>query len=115
MASHVLVVEADPGPSVEIYGMMGPNGGPYTVQVDDGSSVTFDAKGKYLTPQALLYRCTGLGLGPHKVRIVNTPFSGQTLGIDYAIVHHPPPCVFHPTVRFHGLGGTEGIVFYLQD
>ena len=91
--------------------MIGPNGGPYTVQVDDDSPITLDAKSGYLTPQTLLYRCTGLGLGPHKVRLVNTPFGGQTLGIDYAIVRRPPPCVFHSAVRLHDLGGTEGIVF----
>lgn len=98
VASQVLVVEADLGPDVEIYGMIGPNGGPYTVQVDDGSPMTLDAKSKYLTPRTLLYRCTGLGPGPHKVRMANTPFRGQTLGIDYAIVHRPPPCV--PSLSF---------------
>ena len=95
--------------------MIGPDGGPYTVQVDDGSPITLDAKSEYLTPQTLLYRCTGLGLGHHKVQIVNTPFRGQTLGIDYAIVRRPPPFVLYSAIPLHNLGGTERIVFYLQD
>ena len=111
VVSQALVVKADLGSDVEIYGMIGPNGGPYTVQIDDGSPVTLDAKSEYLTPQTLLYRCTGLGPGPHKVRMANAPFLGQTLGIDYAIVHRPPPYVLHSAARPHDLGGAEGVVF----
>lgn len=96
VTSQALVVEADSGSDVEIYGMVGPNGGPYTVQVDNGTSMTFDAKNEYLTPQTLLYRCTGLDPGHHKVWMSNTPFSGQTFGIDYADVRRPPSCVSYP-------------------
>ena len=114
VASRVFVVNAGLGPDVEIYGTIGPNGGPYTVQVDDGSSMTFDGESKYLTPQTLLYRCTGLGPGPHKVRMVNAPFRGQTLGIDYAVALRPPPCVSYSILRLFDIEEAEGVVFYLQ-
>ena len=55
------------------------------VQVDDNSSGASDAESKDLTPQTLLYRYTGLGPGPHEVRVANTPFRGQALGINYAV------------------------------
>ena len=97
------LVDAGLGSDVEIYGMIGPNGGPYTVQVDGGSPATFNAKSAYLTPQTLLYRSNGLGPGPHEVRIANTPFSGQTLSIDYAVVWRPPSYVSPLVVRFRYL------------
>ena len=81
---------------MEIYGNTGPKGGPYTVQVDGGSTVELDAKSEYLTPRTLLYRGTGLGQGSHKIRITNTPFSGQTLNVDYAIVRRLPSYVQFP-------------------
>lgn len=93
--------------------MIGPNGGPYTVQVDGGSSMTFDAKSEYLTPQTLLYRCSGLGPGPHRVRVVNTPFSGQTLSIDYAVVHRAPLCVPFLVILFRDHRSTKGASYHL--
>ena len=66
--------------------MVGPSGGPYTIQLDNGLSRTFNASSDKFSPQTILYEDTGLSPGKHIVRITNTPFSGQNLSIDYAIV-----------------------------
>ena len=105
-ASQALVAEADLGSDVEIYGTIGPQAGPYTVQVDGGPSTTFNATSQYLTPQTLLYRCTGLDSVNHQFRMINAPFSGQTLSIDYAVVRRPPSCVSCLAVLREELNGS---------
>lgn len=74
---------------MELYGVVGPSGGTYTVQFDDGPSRIFNASNEKLSPRSVLYQDSGLGPGEHTVKIANTPFSGQTLGIDYAVVWGP--------------------------
>jgi len=71
---------------VELYGVVGSSSGPYTAQLDDGPSRTFDAKRDVSSLQTILYQDSGLSTGSHTVRITNAPFSGQTLSIDYAVV-----------------------------
>lgn len=112
IASRTLVVDSDLGTDVEIYGGIGPQAGPYTVQVDGGPSTTLNATSQYLTPQTLLYRCNGLDPGQHQVRVANTPSSGQTLSIDYAIINRPQSCVTYLVVQPH-LQETEGILHSL--
>jgi len=72
---------------VEIYGTVGPNNGAYTVQIDNGVPVAFNGTKNTLRPQTLLYQNNSLVPGPHAVKISNTPFTGQTFGIDYAVIY----------------------------
>ena len=72
------------GTHVELYGAISPSSGPLTVQMDGGLSKTFNATGSKFTPQMVLYQESGLGPGTHTMRVTNSPFSGQTLTIDYA-------------------------------
>ena len=74
---------------MEIYGAVGPRSGDYTVQVDGGDSFTFNGTKSALVPQTLLYQDNDLGSGTHAVKISNSPFTGQTLSIDYAIAYGP--------------------------
>ena len=69
-----------------LYGAVGPSGGPYTVQLDNGLPRTFNASKEKFSPQVVLYQDGGLSPGKHTVRVTNTPFSGQTLSLDYAVV-----------------------------
>lgn len=69
--------------------MVGPSGGSYTVQLDNGLSRTLNASRDKSSPRTLLYQDTGLGLGGHIMKITNAPFSGQTLSIDYAVFQGP--------------------------
>jgi len=72
---------------VEIYGTVGPNNGAYSVQIDNGIPVVFNGTKSIFHPQILLYQNNSLVPGPHAVKISNTPFAGQTLGIDYAVIY----------------------------
>lgn len=74
------------GSHVEIYGAVGPSSGAYTVQVDGGESVTFNGTKSALNPQTLLYQDNSFAPGRHTVKISNSPFVGQTLSIDYAVI-----------------------------
>ena len=76
---------------MEIYGTVGPAFGNYTVQVDNGAPVTFNATKVNLVPQALLYQDNSLAPGSHSVKISNSPFSGQNLSIDFAIIYTSQP------------------------
>lgn len=78
------------GSHVEIYGSVGPAQGIYTVQVDNGNPVTFNGTRTNLVPQTLLYQNNSFAPGKHTVKISNSPFTGQTLRIDYAIIYGPP-------------------------
>jgi hypothetical protein len=74
------------GAHVEIYGSVGPDEGLYTVQVDNDNSLIFNATNSQLT-SALLYQDNSIVPGKHTVKISNSPFTGQTLRIDYAIIY----------------------------
>ena len=75
------------GSSVEIYGAVGPTRAAYTVQIDGGQSVTFNGTKNVLIPQTLLFQDNGLAPTEHSIRISNSPFVGQTLSIDFAVIH----------------------------
>ena len=72
---------------MEIYGAVGPSGGAYTVQVDNGTPATFNATKSVLHTQTLIFQYNGYSPGSHTVKISNTPFAGQTLSIDYATIY----------------------------
>ncbi|KAF9653279.1 hypothetical protein BDM02DRAFT_3087395 [Thelephora ganbajun] len=73
-----------------IYGAVGPMNGVYTVQVDNGDSFTFNGIKDNLIPKTLLYQNNNLAPGRHTVNISNSPFAGQTLSIDYAVIYRSP-------------------------
>ncbi|KAJ6484048.1 hypothetical protein C8R45DRAFT_1099212 [Mycena sanguinolenta] len=84
------------GDRVALYGAIGGQGGPYSVQIDGGSISSFTARQNisdpdtslpnYLSKQLLFY-ASGLGLGNHTVTVVSSILaSGQDVSIDYAIV-----------------------------
>jgi hypothetical protein len=76
------------GSHVELYGAVGPFGGLFTVQLD-GQGKTLNATRTKFVPQTVLYRQSGLSPGNHTLRVINAPFSGQTLSIDYATIGQP--------------------------
>jgi hypothetical protein len=87
------------GDVVQIFGTSGPNDAPYSVQLDGGSSLTFNATKLEAHEQVLLYYADNLGPGSHNVKIVNQPaLSGQSLNINYALVDSVPSA---PTRYLH--------------
>ena len=74
------------GSHVELYGVVGPFAGLFTVQLDDNPPKTLNATRTKFTPQTILYQDSRLSEGTHTMMITNSPFSGQTLSIDYAVV-----------------------------
>ena len=89
--SKINFVDYQTGAHVEIYGAVGPSLGAYTVQVDDGTPVSFNATNIDLIPQTLLFQDNSFAPGTHTVKISNSPFAGQSLSIDFAIIYtlHP--------------------------
>jgi hypothetical protein len=75
------------GNAVEIFGSVGPNSAPYTVQLDGGSISTYNAtKANKITPVPIYY-ADNLGPGSHNVKITHTSVSeNQGLFINYARV-----------------------------
>ncbi|KAF8175633.1 hypothetical protein K438DRAFT_1979534 [Mycena galopus ATCC 62051] len=84
------------GDRVALYGAIGVQGGPYSVQIDDGNVSTFTAQqmisdpntplANYLSGQLLLY-ADSLALGNHTVTVASNVVSPtQDVAIDYAIV-----------------------------
>ena len=72
---------------MEIYGAVGPGHGNYTVQVDDGTPATFNGTKNNVVPQTLLYQSNSFVPGTHRVKISNSPFTGQALTIDFAVIY----------------------------
>lgn len=66
--------------------MVGPTGGLYMVQLDNGPPVTLNASRTRFSPREVLYQDSELSPGNHTMKVTNSPFSGQTLSIDYAVV-----------------------------
>ncbi|KAJ7462954.1 hypothetical protein FB451DRAFT_1139768 [Mycena latifolia] len=83
------------GDRVALYGALGAQGGPYTVQVDGGSPPTFNSQtlisntvnSKNYLPAQMIFYVDSLPLGKHTVTVTAKPTSAtQGLTIDYAIV-----------------------------
>ena len=77
------------GSQVVLCGPVGPSAGPFTVLLDDNLPKTLNATRSKFTPRMVLYQDSGLSQGAHTMMIMNSPFSGQTLSIDYALVEQP--------------------------
>jgi hypothetical protein len=80
------VTYAFTGSAVSIYGALGPQQGPYSVQLDGGPAANYTAANDQFYPQQLLYHATGLTNTTHTVQLNNMPArTGQALDIDYAV------------------------------
>lgn len=79
------------GDAIQIFGSVGPDNAPYSVELDGGSPVTYNATKLSDYQQVLLYYADNLGPGQHNVQMTNNPaVSGQTLNLDYALIDSVP-------------------------
>jgi len=77
------------GDAVLLYGPVGPNGAPYSAQVDNGNPSNYTTNSSTYRPQTLLYYGSNLGAGSHTLKITVQPFNSSyplTLAVDYAEV-----------------------------
>jgi hypothetical protein len=73
------------GPSVSLFGPIGPSYSPYTVQIDDGTIVNYSAKNDNFIPQVMLFYADNLSSGQHTVKVSYQPSQdGQLFAVDYA-------------------------------
>ncbi|KAF5328847.1 hypothetical protein D9619_011703 [Psilocybe cf. subviscida] len=77
------------GDAVAIFGPVGPNGAPYSVQLDDNPPTNFSANKQFYRPQTVLFQAGHLGGGAHKVRLVSQAWKNSTMqfAVDYAQVY----------------------------
>ena len=80
------------GPVVEIFGPVGPQGAPYSVQLDNGYATNYSSSNPIYHPQTILFQAANLSSGAHTVRLTSEAWnnSALTLGIDYAQVYSTP-------------------------
>lgn len=79
------------GDAVQIFGSVGPDNAPYSVELDGGSPVTYNATKQSDYQQVLIYYADNLGPGQHNVQITSQPaISGQSLNLDYALIDNVP-------------------------
>lgn len=85
-ASSYFLLTALIGEAVTLFGTSGPVNGPYSVQLDGGKSVTYNATNAYPTNYGVvIYHSDNLGTGAHQLVLTNLPeTNGQYLSIDYA-------------------------------
>lgn len=77
------------GDAVLLYGPVGPNGAPYSAQMDNGVSSNYTTSTSTYRPQTLIYYGSNLGAGSHTLKITVQPFNSSyplTLAVDYAEV-----------------------------
>ena len=80
------------GPMVEIFGPVGPQGAPYSVQLDNGVATNYSSSNPIYHPQTMLFQAANLGSGAHTVKLRSEAWNntesaaGLMLGIDYAQV-----------------------------
>ncbi|KAF5328853.1 hypothetical protein D9619_011705 [Psilocybe cf. subviscida] len=76
------------GDAVAIFGPVGPNGAPYSVQLGDKPPANYSANKQFYRPQNILFQASNLGGGTHKVRLVSQAWKNSTLqfAVDYAQV-----------------------------
>ncbi|KAF8160606.1 hypothetical protein B0H34DRAFT_806139 [Crassisporium funariophilum] len=80
------------GDSVAVYGPVGPNGAPYSVQLDGGASANYSSNKVLYRPQTMLFQASQLGGGKHTVKLRSEAWnnSALTLAVDYAEVFTTP-------------------------
>jgi hypothetical protein len=71
---------------VTLFGTSGPSNGPYSVQLDGGPTVQYNASNAYPTNYGVtIYHADNLGPGTHQIVLTNLPdTSSQYVTIDYA-------------------------------
>jgi len=74
------------GEVVSLYGTSGPYNGPYSVQLDGGEIIQYNASNIYPTNYGvMIYHADNLGSGTHQLLLTNLPaVTSQSLTIDYA-------------------------------
>jgi hypothetical protein len=74
------------GEAVTLFGTSGPSNGPYSVQLDGGPTVQYNASNAYPTNYGVtIYHADNLGPGTHQIVLTNLPdTSSQYVTIDYA-------------------------------
>ncbi|KAG6378046.1 hypothetical protein JVT61DRAFT_13726 [Boletus reticuloceps] len=72
--------------AISLFGTSGPSNGPYSVQLDGGQTVQYNASTIYPTNYGvMIYHADNLGPGSHQLVLTNLPAtSGQSIYIDYA-------------------------------
>ncbi|KAL1720434.1 hypothetical protein EV715DRAFT_289397 [Schizophyllum commune] len=76
------------GQAIDLFGGVGPQRGPYTVQLDGGEEQTFNATNDNVGVQIMLYHADNLGGGEHSLRVANAPANtGDGLVVDYAVYY----------------------------
>ena len=72
--------------AVSLFGTSGPSNGQYSVQLDGGQTVTYNATNAYPTNYGVvIYHADNLGSGSHQIVLTNLPaISDQILAVDYA-------------------------------
>ncbi|KAL4079231.1 hypothetical protein J3A83DRAFT_4086283 [Scleroderma citrinum] len=72
---------------VTLVGLVGPQQGSYSVQLDGGQATTYNGTAFLPFYSVTLYHADSLGAGQHQLSIINLPSTnGQALSIDYALV-----------------------------
>ncbi|KAF8065229.1 hypothetical protein FPV67DRAFT_1418932 [Lyophyllum atratum] len=76
------------GDAVSLFGSVGPNNSPYTVQLDDQPANLYVATQSTYTPRTLLFYASNLGAGEHTLHVVDQ--GNALLEVDYAEVYMLP-------------------------
>ncbi|KAG6844617.1 hypothetical protein H0H87_005474 [Tephrocybe sp. NHM501043] len=75
-----------------MYGPVGPDGAPYTIELDGGAPRNLSSNKERYKSQVLLYHADNLSPGEHRVTMTCQPAaSGQSCAIDYANVYTTTP------------------------
>lgn len=78
------------GAAVAIYGPVGNQSAPYSVQLDNGTVTNYTSAKQFNQPQTMLFQAGGLSSGAHTIRLTSQASPAVTLGIDYALVFSAP-------------------------
>lgn len=80
------------GAAVAIFGPVGPQGAPYSVQLDNGPPTNYSSSKQFYHPQTMLFQAGNISSGTHTVRLTSEAWnnSALTLAIDYAEVFSAP-------------------------
>ncbi|KAH7098713.1 hypothetical protein BKA62DRAFT_773122 [Auriculariales sp. MPI-PUGE-AT-0066] len=87
------------GAAIDIYGLVCPTCGSYWVSVDGADAVSYTGYNAAWTKAgSLLFSARGLDEGAHNVTLTNLATNnGNTLALDYAVVHGESPAGGKPT------------------
>ena len=69
-----------------LYGLVGPNRAPYSVQLDNDAATKFSSNKQFYRPQMILFQGSNLGGGQHTVTLTSESRDNLflSLAIDYA-------------------------------